>query len=169
MVQWDDDTVESKPKTHKVIVRFGANGDVLLHTSVMMIANSRINHELVCVVDINSRVCCPASPRTWRRSASDRPMARQHTRELMSTAHNHPWLVPIITWLQQFWSLSLNILLIKRKSKLESFSHNDLTAVCTVMISLIEASHHYTCHVPMGPFQHCWLSVQLHERTSIQD
>ena len=46
--------------------------------------------------------------------------ARQPTRELMSTTHTYPWLIPIITWCWQFPSLSTNILLIKSKLKLES-------------------------------------------------
>ena len=54
------------------------------------------------------------------RSPSDRPAARQPTRELMSTTHTYPWLIPIITWCQQFPSLSTNILLLKSKLKLES-------------------------------------------------
>ena len=44
----------------------------------------------------------------------------QPTRELMSTTHTYPWLIPIITWCWQFPCLSTNILLIKSKSKLES-------------------------------------------------
>ena len=39
-------------------------------------------------------VCC------WHQlpSVLSRPAARQHTRELMSTTHTHPWLIPIIIW-----------------------------------------------------------------------
>ena len=44
----------------------------------------------------------------------------KHTRELMSTTHTYPWLVTIIAWCRSFLSLSTNILLIKRKLKLES-------------------------------------------------
>ena len=58
--------------------------------------------------------------RSWGRSPSDRPAARQPTRELMSTTHTYPWLIPIITWCWQFPSLSTDILLIKSKSKLKS-------------------------------------------------
>ena len=72
-----------------------------------------INHGKVCVVDINSRM-------GWGRSPSDRPAARQPTRELMSTTYTYPWLIPIITWCRQFPSSSTNILLIKSKLKLES-------------------------------------------------
>ena len=54
------------------------------------------------------------------RSPSVRPAARQPTRELMSTTHTYPWLIPIITWGWQFPSLSTNILLIKSKLNLES-------------------------------------------------
>ena len=36
--------------------------------------------------------------RSRGRSPRDRPAARQHTRELMSTTHTNPWLIPIITW-----------------------------------------------------------------------
>ena len=49
-----------------------------------------------------------------------RAAARQHTRELMSTTHTHPWLIPIITWYLQIWLLTLNILFTKCKSKFES-------------------------------------------------
>ena len=41
------------------------------------------------------------------RSPRDRPAARQHTRELMSTTHTHPWLIPIITWYWQIWLLTV--------------------------------------------------------------
>ena len=58
--------------------------------------------------------------RSQGRSPSDRPAARQPTRELMSTTHTYPWLIPIITWCWQFPSLSTNILLIKSKLKHES-------------------------------------------------
>ena len=58
--------------------------------------------------------------RSRGRSPSDRPAARQPTRELMSTTHTYPWLIPIITWCWQFPSLSTNILLVKSKLKLES-------------------------------------------------
>ena len=54
------------------------------------------------------------------RSLRDRPAARQHTRELMSTTHTHPWLIPIITWYWLIWLLTINILLTKCKSKFES-------------------------------------------------
>ena len=54
------------------------------------------------------------------RSPRDRPAARQHTRELMSKTHTHPWLIPIITWYWQIWLLTINILLTKCKSKFES-------------------------------------------------
>ena len=46
--------------------------------------------------------------------------ARQPTRELMSTTHTYPWLIPIITWCWQFPSLSTNSMLIKSKLKLQS-------------------------------------------------
>ena len=49
----------------------------------------------------------------------DRPAAWQPTRELRSTTHTYPWLIPIITWCWHF-HLSTNILLIKSKLKLES-------------------------------------------------
>ena len=58
--------------------------------------------------------------RSRGRSPWDRPAARQHTRELMSTTHTHPWLIPIITWYQQISLLTINILLTKCKSKFES-------------------------------------------------
>ena len=45
---------------------------------------------------------------------------RQPTRDLISTTHTYPGLIPIITWCWQFPSLSANILLIKSKLKLES-------------------------------------------------
>ena len=57
---------------------------------------------------------CWAAP-SWSPGA-----ARQPTRELMSTTHTYPWLIPIITSCWQFPSLSTNILLIKSKLKLES-------------------------------------------------
>ena len=56
-----------------------------------------INHGWVCVVDINSLVCCLDAGRdnTPRAAPSGSPgAARQHTRELMSTTHTHPWLIP---------------------------------------------------------------------------
>ena len=74
----------------------------------------------MCVVDINFRVCCLAAGRSRGRSPSDRPAARQHTRELMSTTHTYPWLIPIITWCRLFPFVPTNILLIKSKSKFES-------------------------------------------------
>ena len=50
-----------------------------------------------------------------------RPVAaKQHTRELMSTTHTYPWLIPIITWCRPFPFVPTNILLIKSKLKLES-------------------------------------------------
>ena len=45
----------------------------------------------------------------------DRPVAGQNTRELMSTTHTYPWLIPIITWCRQFPWLYVNILLSKSK------------------------------------------------------
>ena len=61
-------------------------------------------------------VCC------WHQlpSVLSRPAVRQHTRELMSTTHTYPWLIPIITWCWPFPFVSTNILLIKSKLKLES-------------------------------------------------
>ena len=47
---------------------------------------------------------------------------RDNTRELMSTTHTYPWLIPIITWCRQFPSFCTNILLIKSKLKLASRS-----------------------------------------------
>ena len=55
-----------------------------------------INHGYVCVVDINSRVCCLAPRR------------------------DNTWLIPIITSCWQFPSISTPILLIKSILKLES-------------------------------------------------
>ena len=46
--------------------------------------------------------------------------ARQHTRELMSTTHTYPWLIPIITWCWPFLFVLTNILRTKSKLKLES-------------------------------------------------
>ena len=53
-------------------------------------------------------------------SPSDRPAARQHTRELMSTTQTYPWLIPFITWCWPFPFVSTKILLIKSNLKLES-------------------------------------------------
>ena len=50
----------------------------------------------------------------------DRCVLLTSTRELMSTTHTYPWLIPIITWCRQFLSVPTNILLIKSKLKLES-------------------------------------------------
>ena len=63
----------------------------------------------MCVVDINSRVCCLA-PR------------RDNTRGSWCQQHicTYPWLIPIITWCWPFPFVSTNILLIKSKWKLES-------------------------------------------------
>ena len=44
----------------------------------------------------------------------------QHKRELMSTTHTYPWLIPITTWCRPFLFVTTNILLIKSKWKLES-------------------------------------------------
>ena len=55
------------------------------------------------------------SRRTGRsrgRGPSDHPAARQHIRELMSTTHTYPWLIPIITWCRPFLFVTTNILLI---------------------------------------------------------
>ena len=61
-------------------------------------------------------MCC------WHQLPSGlfRPAARQPTRELMSTTHTYPWLIPILTWRWQFPSLSTNFMFIKSKLKLES-------------------------------------------------
>ena len=53
-------------------------------------------------------------------SVLSRPAARQDTRELMSTTHTYPWLIPIITRCRPFLLVSTNILLLKGKLKLES-------------------------------------------------
>ena len=74
---------------------------------------------MCCWHQLLSGLSCRAG-RSRGRSPSDRPAARQPTRELMSTTHTYPWLILIITWCWQFPSLSTNILLIKSKLKLES-------------------------------------------------
>ena len=64
-----------------------------------------------CVLQTSTPECV-VSPR--------QAITRQHKRELMSTTHTYPWIIPIITWCRQFFSLPTNILLIKSRSKLES-------------------------------------------------
>ena len=79
--------------------------------------------------------------RSRGRCPIDRPAARQPTRELMSTTHTYPWLIPIITWCWQFPSLSTNILLIKSKLKLESRA-----IVVGVAMSPRNLGGKYRCH-----------------------
>ena len=72
-----------------------------------------------CVLLTSTPAClfhCPGQ--SQGRSPSDRPTSRKQIRKLMSTTHSYPWLIPIITWCQQFCSLSTDILLIKSKLKL---------------------------------------------------
>ena len=75
-----------------------------------------INHGYVCVVDINSRVCCLAAPGDQEGCV----VSPRRARELMSTTPTYPWLIPIITWCWPYPFVSTNILLIKSKLKLES-------------------------------------------------
>ena len=53
-----------------------------------------INHGWVCVVDINSLVLSRRGAIPRAAPSGSPGAARQHTRELMSTTHTHPWLIP---------------------------------------------------------------------------
>ena len=90
--------------------------------------------------------------------------ARQPTRELMSTTHTYPWLIPIITWRWQFPSLSTNILLFKSKLKLESRA-----IVVGVAMSPRNLGGKYRCpppaakvHVPVFSGSQS-VSIELHQ------
>ena len=84
----------------------------------------------MCVVDINSLVCCLAAP------GDHEGAARQHTRELMSPTHTYPWLIPIVTWCGPFPFVPTNILLIKIKLKLES------RAAAVILVASIAVAPH---------------------------
>ena len=91
------------------------NSRILLNSS-----NTRLFKGLImdrCVL-LTSTPECVVSPR--RAITRAQPTGRQHTRELMSTTHTYPWLIPIITWCRPFPFVPTNILLIKSKLKLES-------------------------------------------------
>ena len=60
-----------------------------------------------------------STPECVRAITGAQPAARQHTRELMSTTHAYPWLIPFTWWFQQFWLLNINISLPKYKLKFE--------------------------------------------------
>ena len=70
-----------------------------------------------CVL-LTSTPECVVSPR--RAITKVQPVAMQHTKELISTTHTYPWLIPIITWCRPFPFVPTNIQLIKSKLKLES-------------------------------------------------
>ena len=92
----------------------------MLVCSTRMLFKGLIMDKSVVLTSTPEWVVSPRRAIALGRSPCDRPAARQPTRELMSTTHTYPWLIPIITWCWQFTSLSTNILLIKSKLKLES-------------------------------------------------
>ena len=69
-----------------------------------------------------------------------RPAARQHE-GVMSTTYTYSWLIPIITWCQQFPWLFTNIVLIKSKLKLES-----RVIIVAVAMSPCNLGGKYCCH-----------------------
>ena len=80
-------------------------------------------------------MCCLAAGRSRGRSPRDRPAARQHTRELMSTTHTNPWLIPIITWYVRLFrqkTTSIRVFPLQSPIKvLSNRSHFVLTSSCS--------------------------------------
>ena len=89
-----------------------------------------------CVLLTSTPECVVSrAGRSRGRSPRDRPAARQHTRELMSTTHTNPWLIPIITWyVRLFRQKTTSICVFPLQSPikvLSNRSHFVLTSSCS--------------------------------------
>ena len=80
------------------------------------------------------------------------------------TTNTHPWLISMMAWLQKYWSLTTNILLIKSELKLESRA-----SAVHVAMSPRNLGGKYRCRPNIGSLKyacHFWHETERVHRTA---